>query len=194
MQVFCIHSDYNYRYGPPTRTEYRLIVENLSSRISWQVRDWEGDATGSIIIPSPLTQGRMSFAVNRGLGGPGTITLAYHTRYGVSDGLGSSSWQPRGEGGRILSKWAAENSGRWQSIMTRTKSNQEVETPRVKTKLITNWRQTTTGWRNHKWNPKDIERRDDAGMDSYRGKPRCMRSIYAIREWIKFKCKQINKQ
>ncbi|XP_050674340.1 serine-arginine protein 55 isoform X6 [Leptidea sinapis] len=29
-------SDYNYRYGPPTRTEYRLIVENLSSRISWQ--------------------------------------------------------------------------------------------------------------------------------------------------------------
>ncbi|KOB69761.1 Splicing factor arginine/serine-rich 6 [Operophtera brumata] len=26
----------NYRYGPPTRTEYRLTVENLSSRISWQ--------------------------------------------------------------------------------------------------------------------------------------------------------------
>ncbi|XP_011550844.1 serine-arginine protein 55 isoform X2 [Plutella xylostella] len=26
----------NYRYGPPTRTEYRLVVENLSSRISWQ--------------------------------------------------------------------------------------------------------------------------------------------------------------
>ncbi|KAL3311341.1 serine arginine-rich splicing factor [Cichlidogyrus casuarinus] len=24
------------RYGPPTRTEYRAIVENLSSRISWQ--------------------------------------------------------------------------------------------------------------------------------------------------------------
>lgn len=24
-------------YGPPTRTEYRLIVENLSSRVSWQV-------------------------------------------------------------------------------------------------------------------------------------------------------------
>uniref|UniRef100_A0A1B6CD27 RRM domain-containing protein n=2 Tax=Clastoptera arizonana TaxID=38151 RepID=A0A1B6CD27_9HEMI len=24
------------RYGPPTRTEYRLIVENLSSRVSWQ--------------------------------------------------------------------------------------------------------------------------------------------------------------
>ncbi|PRD18114.1 UNVERIFIED_CONTAM: Srsf4 [Trichonephila clavipes] len=25
------------KYGPPTRTEYRLIVENLSSRVSWQV-------------------------------------------------------------------------------------------------------------------------------------------------------------
>uniref|UniRef100_G1MU39 RRM domain-containing protein n=1 Tax=Meleagris gallopavo TaxID=9103 RepID=G1MU39_MELGA len=24
------------KYGPPTRTEYRLIVENLSSRCSWQ--------------------------------------------------------------------------------------------------------------------------------------------------------------
>lgn len=24
------------RYGPPTRTEHRLIVENLSSRVSWQ--------------------------------------------------------------------------------------------------------------------------------------------------------------
>ena len=23
-------------YGPPTRTDYRLIVENLSSRVSWQ--------------------------------------------------------------------------------------------------------------------------------------------------------------
>lgn len=26
----------NSRYGPPLRTEYRLIVENLSSRVSWQ--------------------------------------------------------------------------------------------------------------------------------------------------------------
>ncbi|KAK2162938.1 hypothetical protein LSH36_89g04027 [Paralvinella palmiformis] len=25
------------KYGPPVRTEYRLIVENLSSRVSWQV-------------------------------------------------------------------------------------------------------------------------------------------------------------
>lgn len=26
------------RYGPPTRTDYRVIIENLSSRVSWQVR------------------------------------------------------------------------------------------------------------------------------------------------------------
>ena len=25
------------RYGPPTRTEYRIHVENISSRVSWQV-------------------------------------------------------------------------------------------------------------------------------------------------------------
>ncbi|KAH9643992.1 hypothetical protein HF086_004253 [Spodoptera exigua] len=31
------YDDYSYRYGPPTRTEYRLVVENLSSRISWQI-------------------------------------------------------------------------------------------------------------------------------------------------------------
>ncbi|XP_056639490.1 serine-arginine protein 55 [Diorhabda carinulata] len=29
-------SSYSDKYGPPTRTNYRLIVENLSSRISWQ--------------------------------------------------------------------------------------------------------------------------------------------------------------
>ena len=27
----------SFRYGPPTRTENRVIVENLSSRVSWQV-------------------------------------------------------------------------------------------------------------------------------------------------------------
>lgn len=31
------HRPYNNeRYGPPTRTDHRLIVENLSSRVSWQ--------------------------------------------------------------------------------------------------------------------------------------------------------------
>ncbi|CAH8457730.1 unnamed protein product [Schistosoma mattheei] len=31
---FCSNRD--RRYGPPTRTEYRVIVENLSTRVSWQ--------------------------------------------------------------------------------------------------------------------------------------------------------------
>ena len=30
-----------FRGGPPVRTNYRLIVENLSSAVSWQVR-WDG--------------------------------------------------------------------------------------------------------------------------------------------------------
>jgi len=34
-----LRDDRNDRYGPPTRTNYRLIVENLSSRVSWQVRN-----------------------------------------------------------------------------------------------------------------------------------------------------------
>ena len=25
------------KYGPPTRTKYRMIVENLSTKMSWQV-------------------------------------------------------------------------------------------------------------------------------------------------------------
>ena len=25
------------KYGPPTRTDFRVVVENLSSRVSWQV-------------------------------------------------------------------------------------------------------------------------------------------------------------
>ena len=24
------------KYGPPTRTDYRVVVENLSTRVSWQ--------------------------------------------------------------------------------------------------------------------------------------------------------------
>ena len=28
---------YSEKYGPPRNTEYRCIVENLSSRVSWQV-------------------------------------------------------------------------------------------------------------------------------------------------------------
>lgn len=28
------------RNPPPMRTEYRITVENLSSRVSWQVKPW----------------------------------------------------------------------------------------------------------------------------------------------------------
>lgn len=42
-------SDLHRRYGPPTRTPYRVIVENLSSRISWQV----GSNHWSLLPPQP---------------------------------------------------------------------------------------------------------------------------------------------
>ena len=29
------------KYGPPTRTDYRITIENLSTRVSWQVRWFE---------------------------------------------------------------------------------------------------------------------------------------------------------
>ena len=35
--ICCSVLNINRRYGPPTRTDYRVIVENLSSRVSWQV-------------------------------------------------------------------------------------------------------------------------------------------------------------
>ena len=34
LMLYLFLSD--YRYGPPTRTDYRIIVENISSRVSWQ--------------------------------------------------------------------------------------------------------------------------------------------------------------
>lgn len=40
MYAIFFRDDRNDRYGPPTRTNYRLIVENLSSRVSWQVRNY----------------------------------------------------------------------------------------------------------------------------------------------------------
>ena len=33
----CLHVLFTFRYGPPVRTDYRVVVENLSSRVSWQV-------------------------------------------------------------------------------------------------------------------------------------------------------------
>ncbi|KZC05467.1 Serine-arginine protein 55 [Dufourea novaeangliae] len=52
------------RYGPPTRTEYRLTVENLSSRVSWQLRK-----NNKIDVlseePCPLRRGGATGRANR---------------------------------------------------------------------------------------------------------------------------------
>lgn len=79
MGVFYYSSDYNYRYGPPTRTEYRLVVENLSSRISWQVRS-DRDVLGpSSSHHLPSTQGPGRFTLLEGSAGhreaDGTMAL-----------------------------------------------------------------------------------------------------------------------
>ena len=37
IHFFFISSCWGSRYGPPVRTNYRVIVENMSSRTSWQV-------------------------------------------------------------------------------------------------------------------------------------------------------------
>ena len=39
-----------FRYGPPTRTDYRVTIENLSSRTSWQVSAAIGASLGDLII------------------------------------------------------------------------------------------------------------------------------------------------
>lgn len=40
------------RYGPPARTEHRLIVENISSRVSWQVGSTEDFGIPTIFFQS----------------------------------------------------------------------------------------------------------------------------------------------
>ncbi|KAL4717209.1 hypothetical protein ACJJTC_017096 [Scirpophaga incertulas] len=61
-------SDYNYRYGPPTRTEYRLVVENLSSRISWQdLKDYmrqAGEVTYADAHKQHRNEGVVEFATH----------------------------------------------------------------------------------------------------------------------------------
>ena len=37
IHFFFISSCWGSRYGPPVRTQYRVTVENMSSRTSWQV-------------------------------------------------------------------------------------------------------------------------------------------------------------
>ncbi|KAK5644870.1 hypothetical protein RI129_006170 [Pyrocoelia pectoralis] len=54
------------RYGPPTRTEYRLIVENLSSRVSWQdLKDYmrqSGEVTYADAHKQKRNEGVVEFA------------------------------------------------------------------------------------------------------------------------------------
>ncbi|XP_073959278.1 serine and arginine rich splicing factor B52 isoform X9 [Choristoneura fumiferana] len=61
-------TDSNYRYGPPTRTEYRLVVENLSSRISWQdLKDYmrqAGEVTYADAHKQHRNEGVVEFATH----------------------------------------------------------------------------------------------------------------------------------
>ena len=54
------------KYGPPTRTEYRVIVENLSSRVSWQdLKDFmksAGEVTYADAHKSRKNEGVVEFA------------------------------------------------------------------------------------------------------------------------------------
>ncbi|XP_073959277.1 serine and arginine rich splicing factor B52 isoform X8 [Choristoneura fumiferana] len=56
------------RYGPPTRTEYRLVVENLSSRISWQdLKDYmrqAGEVTYADAHKQHRNEGVVEFATH----------------------------------------------------------------------------------------------------------------------------------
>ncbi|XP_026735585.1 serine-arginine protein 55 isoform X4 [Trichoplusia ni] len=62
------YDDYSYRYGPPTRTEYRLVVENLSSRISWQdLKDYmrqAGEVTYADAHKQHRNEGVVEFATH----------------------------------------------------------------------------------------------------------------------------------
>uniref|UniRef100_U5EY87 Putative 52k active chromatin boundary protein n=1 Tax=Corethrella appendiculata TaxID=1370023 RepID=U5EY87_9DIPT len=56
----------NSRYGPPLRTEYRLIVDNLSSRVSWQdLKDYmrqAGEVTYADAHKQKKNEGVVEFA------------------------------------------------------------------------------------------------------------------------------------
>ncbi|XP_073970360.1 serine and arginine rich splicing factor B52 isoform X1 [Rhodnius prolixus] len=56
------------RYGPPTRTDYRLIVENLSSRVSWQdLKDYmrqAGEVTYADAHKDRRNEGVVEFATH----------------------------------------------------------------------------------------------------------------------------------
>merc|ERR1712066_603986 len=57
------------KYGPPTRTDYRVIVENLSSRVSWQdLKDYmrqAGEVTYADAHKPRRNEGCVEFASER---------------------------------------------------------------------------------------------------------------------------------
>merc|ERR1719511_158251 len=57
------------RYGPPTRTDYRVIAENLSTRVSWQdLKDLmrkAGDVTYADAHKDRRNEGVVEFASRR---------------------------------------------------------------------------------------------------------------------------------
>lgn len=57
---------YNDKYGPPTRTDFRLVVENLSSRVSWQdLKDYmrqAGEVTYADAHKEEKNRGAIEFA------------------------------------------------------------------------------------------------------------------------------------
>ncbi|XP_073959270.1 serine and arginine rich splicing factor B52 isoform X2 [Choristoneura fumiferana] len=63
-----LHARKNPEYGPPTRTEYRLVVENLSSRISWQdLKDYmrqAGEVTYADAHKQHRNEGVVEFATH----------------------------------------------------------------------------------------------------------------------------------
>merc|ERR1711963_961265 len=56
------------KYGPPVRTDYRLIVENLSSRVSWQdLKDYmrqAGEVTYADAHKKHRNEGVIEFATS----------------------------------------------------------------------------------------------------------------------------------
>jgi len=60
---------YSEKYGPPTRTDHRLIVENLSSRVSWQdLKDYmrqSGEVTYADAHKEQKNVGVIEFASHR---------------------------------------------------------------------------------------------------------------------------------
>merc|ERR1712130_1010755 len=57
------------KYGPPTRTDYRVLVENLSTRVSWQdLKDLmrkAGDVTYADAHKQRRNEGTVEFASRR---------------------------------------------------------------------------------------------------------------------------------